>query len=142
VADRQALQESEARFRNMADTAPVMIWVTGPDKRCTYINTQWLEFTGRTLEEELGHGWANSIHPDDYDSAVETYFTSFDERQPFGMEYRVRRAMGSIAGYSTPASLALQPMEHFSVTLVVVSISLNVKNRKSHYRRRTRSCTS
>jgi PAS domain S-box-containing protein len=75
----------------MADTAPVMIWVTGPDKRCTYINTQWLEFTGRTLEEELGHGWANSIHPDDYDSAVETYFTSFDERQPFGMEYRVRR---------------------------------------------------
>jgi PAS domain S-box-containing protein len=94
VADRQALQESEARFRNMADTAPVMIWVTGPDKRCTYINTQWLEFTGRTLEEELGHGWANSIHPDDYDSAVETYFTSFDERQPFGMEYRVRRRDG------------------------------------------------
>ncbi|HEU4833939.1 MAG TPA: sigma 54-interacting transcriptional regulator [Pyrinomonadaceae bacterium] len=94
VAIQQALRESEARFRNLADTAPVMIWLTGVDKKCTYLNKQWLEFTGRNLEEQLGGGWADGIHADDYRHTLENYETHFDERKPFEMEYRLRRYDG------------------------------------------------
>ena len=65
-----ALRESEALFRNLADTAPVMMWMTGPDKLCTFFNKTWLSFTGRTLEQELGNGWAEGIHPDDADALL------------------------------------------------------------------------
>ena len=88
------LRESEERFRNMADTAPVMIWVSGPDKRCTFFDKIWLEFTGRTMEQELGSGWAEGVHPDDVDRCIATYSASFDVRRSFQMEYRVRRADG------------------------------------------------
>ena len=60
-----ARREGEERFRNLADTAPLMIWVTGPDKGCTFVNRGWLSFTGRTLEQELGNGWTAGLHPDD-----------------------------------------------------------------------------
>lgn len=89
---QQALQESEARFRNMADTAPVMIWVAGEDKSCTYFNQQWCDFTGRSMEQELGTGWAESVHPDDSARRRKTYFDAFDRREPFRIEYRLRRA--------------------------------------------------
>jgi two-component system cell cycle sensor histidine kinase/response regulator CckA len=98
ITDRKqaaaALFESEERFRNMADTAPVMIWVSGPDKLCTFFNKGWLTFTGRTLEEERGNGWAASVHPDDVDRCVAIYSSSFDARRNFQMEYRLRRADG------------------------------------------------
>jgi PAS domain S-box-containing protein len=90
----EALRESEERFRTMANAAPVMIWMSGPDKLCHYFNQRWLEFTGRTLEQEWGHGWAEGVHPGDLSRCMELYAASFDRREPFEMEYRLRRADG------------------------------------------------
>jgi PAS domain S-box-containing protein len=89
-----ALQESEERFRTMADTAPVMIWLAGTDKLCNYFNKGWLDFTGCSVEQEIGNGWTQNIHPEDYQRCVDTYFTAFDARQSFLMEYRLRRFDG------------------------------------------------
>jgi PAS domain S-box-containing protein len=89
-----ALLESEERFRKMADTAPVMLWVSGPDKLCTFFNKAWLDFTGRTLEQELGAGWADGIHPEDLDRCYASYYAAFDARRNFHIECRMRRADG------------------------------------------------
>lgn len=98
VTDRfevqQALRESEERFRNMADNAPVMIWVAGPDAECTYVNKQWLDFTGRSMEDQLGEGWAEAIHPDDRDHSLQIIANSLEEKKNFELEYRVRRHDG------------------------------------------------
>ena len=70
---QQALEESEARFRNMADTAPVMIWMADTNKSATYFNQQWLDFTGRAIEQETGSGWTAGIHPLDVDGAMKMF---------------------------------------------------------------------
>jgi len=88
------LRESEERFRNVADTAPVMIWVTGPDKQFTFFNKTWLNFTGRTMQQELGSGWAAGVHPDDLQRCYETFSSAFDARRNFQIECRLRRADG------------------------------------------------
>jgi PAS domain S-box-containing protein len=90
----QSLRESEARFRNMADTAPVMIWLSGPDKRATFFNKGWLEFTGRGLEQELGYGWASSVAPDHRDDCLAAYSSAFECRRPWRAECQLRRADG------------------------------------------------
>src|SRR5437763_920758 len=86
--------EVEERFRLMADSAPVMIWVAGTEKGCTFFNQRWLEFTGRSLEEELGDGWLHGVHPADLPHCLETYETAFDARRDFSVDYRLRRADG------------------------------------------------
>jgi PAS domain S-box-containing protein len=88
------LRESEDRFRNMADNAPVMIWVSGTDKQRNFFNKTWLTFTGRTVEEELGDGWTKEIHPDDLQYCFGSYTSSFDLHQNFQLDYRLRRADG------------------------------------------------
>jgi formate hydrogenlyase transcriptional activator len=95
MAVQKALAESEARFRDMADNAPVMIWIAGADKLCNYFNQQWLDFTGRTMEQELGDGWIESLHPDDHDQCLGTFNDAFERRIPFRMEYRLRSTNGS-----------------------------------------------
>jgi PAS domain S-box-containing protein len=89
-----ALRESEARFRMMADTAPVMVWMAGPDTHITFINKRWLEFTGRTVQEEIGDNWFTGIHADDLDRCRKSYLQAFKSEQPFFLEYRLRRHDG------------------------------------------------
>ena len=91
---QEQLQESENRFRTMADTAPVLIWMSDTSKGCTYFNRVWLDFTGRTQEQEKGYGWAKSVHPDDYSHRVEQYVAAFDQQLSFTVEYRLLRFDG------------------------------------------------
>jgi PAS domain S-box-containing protein len=89
-----ARRESEARFRLVANVAPVLIWMSGTDKLCDYFNDPWLQFTGHSLDQELGNGWTEGVHPEDLQRCMETYTTAFDNREPFKMEYRLRRYDG------------------------------------------------
>ncbi|UEM01625.1 PAS domain S-box protein [Skermanella rosea] len=90
----KADRDGEHQFRLLADNAPVMIWRSDLTKACDFFNEPWLEFSGRTMEEELGFGWAEGVHPEDYDRCVEIYKTSFDRRECFTMPYRLRRHDG------------------------------------------------
>lgn len=89
-----ALRSSENRFRLMANSAPVLIWISDTTMACTWFNRPWLEFVGHPLEEELGNGWARHIHPEDLDHWVKVYKNSFEARQEFKIEYRLRRYDG------------------------------------------------
>ena len=109
ITDRKraehVLRESEERFRLVADTAPVLIWMSGTDKLCNFFNQGWLSFTGRPMAEELGEGWASGVHPDDLDHCLKIYSGSFDARVDFEMEYRLRRFDGEyrwLVDYGVP----------------------------------------
>jgi PAS domain S-box-containing protein len=90
-----ALRESEARFRTVANVAPVMIWMSGPDKEGVFFNKGWLEFTGRTVDQELGVGWLEGVHAEDLPNCLDVCGTAFAKREPFTVEYRLRRQDGA-----------------------------------------------
>jgi len=91
----EALKESEARFQNMANTAPVLIWITDADALFTFVNNFWLQYTGRTLGQELGMSWLEGIHPDDLNRFMEIYKNSFNERKPLEVEFRIKNHQGN-----------------------------------------------
>ena len=91
----EALKESEIRFQNMANTAPVLIWITDTDALFTFVNNFWLQYTGRTLGQELGMSWLEGIHPDDLERFMKIYKTSFDIRKSFEVEFRLKKKDGS-----------------------------------------------
>jgi two-component system CheB/CheR fusion protein len=89
-----ALRESEERFRHMADHAPVMIWITEADGRCTFLGKSWYSFTGRAAESSLGFGWIGAVHPDDRAAAHAAYLKAADRNEPFTHEYRLLHKSG------------------------------------------------
>jgi two-component system CheB/CheR fusion protein len=90
----EALAESEKRFHNMSDNAPVMIWMADETQHCTFLNKTWLSFTGKKLEEECGAGWYKGIHPEDLDRFLEAYDKAYANKEEFKIDYRLRRHDG------------------------------------------------
>ncbi|NEO99270.1 MAG: PAS domain S-box protein [Symploca sp. SIO2E9] len=89
-----ALRQSEARFHLMADSAPVLMWMTDAEGDCTFFNQPWLSFTGRNLDQEIGHGWIENVHPEDIENCQDTYSLACQQQKLFRLEYRLRRADG------------------------------------------------
>jgi PAS domain S-box-containing protein len=106
---QDALRESEERFRLLADTVPVMIWEAGPDSRCTFFNKSWLDYTGSSLEQQLGDGWTKSVHPEDLERCLESYRAAWKERSAFSAEYRLRRADGEYGWIADSGAPRLSP---------------------------------
>ena len=114
VAGQSELRESESRFRIVADAAPVLIWMAGVDKLCTFFNKPWLDFTGRIMDQELGNGWAEGVHRDDLQKCLAVYTHAFDARQPFVMQYRLRRNDGEYRWISDQGVPRLDPQGRFA----------------------------
>jgi PAS domain S-box-containing protein len=95
TSSRARSKAGAAQYRRIADFAPVMVWAAGPDRRCTWLNRRWSEFTGRPLEALLGEGWVECVHPEDRERALAAYARAFAAAQPFETEYRMRRADGA-----------------------------------------------
>ncbi len=120
-------KESEKRFQTVADSAPVMIWMSDLDKKNTYVNRVWLDYTGRSLEQELGVGWKTDIHPDDLKMSDELYEAAFAEQKPFNVEYRLRRKDGS---YGWVFSRAIPHFSGDGVFLGYIGSCVDISERK------------
>jgi len=91
----EKLRESELHFRTLADSGQALIWTSGTDKKCNYFNQPWLDFTGRSIEQELDNRWTEGVHPDDMNRCFQIYSDAFDRHERFCMDYRLRYRDGS-----------------------------------------------
>ena len=123
----EVLRESEGRFRAVANTAPVMIWMSGPNRLCTYCNKPWLQFTGGGMEDEIGKAWEESVHPEDRQTCVEAYSKALDRSQSFTSEYRMRRYDGQ---YRWIMSTVVPRFESAASFAGYISSAVDVTDRK------------
>ena len=121
------LRQSEERFRMMADCAPVLIWISGANKRSTYFNKPWLEFTGHTLEQELDNGWIEGVHPDDLARCLEVFTKAFEAQEPFAMDYRLRRHDGA---YRWITDQAVPRFDRLGCFLGYIGSAIDITERK------------
>jgi PAS domain S-box-containing protein len=117
----------EQRFRELLDASPILLWMSGTDAQFTFCNRAWLEFRGRTLEEETGNGWAEGIHPDDRDLCLETYLKAFSARVSFRVQYRVLSAGGEYAWIETAGT----PLIEDGVFVGYMGTAMDVEERRS-----------
>jgi PAS domain S-box-containing protein len=123
----EAVRESEQRFLLVADTAPVLIWMAGTDKLYTYFNKTWLNFTGRSLQSELGNGWAERVHSEDLQRCMDTYTQAFDRREEFRMEYRFLRHDGE---YRWVLDMGVPRFDHGCSFAGYIGVAVDVTERK------------
>jgi two-component system CheB/CheR fusion protein len=108
------LEERESWFRNMANQVPVMLWVAGPDKNFTFLNNTWVDFTGRTIMEETGNGWTDGVHKDDLHRVLAAFHSSFIQRKPYRIKYRMKRHDGEYRWILNTAAPAYGPNKEFT----------------------------
>src|SRR6516164_1647364 len=113
----------DARFCEVMDAAPVMIWVSGTDKQCVWFNQAWLAFTGREMQQERGSGWSEGVHPEDFDRCLETYVSHFDARKESGWSIGCVAMIKPIVGLMTREFRAMHGMVRFWDTSAPVRIS-------------------
>jgi len=123
----EALHESEQKFRTLADSGRALIWAAGTDKLCNYFNRVWLEFTGRTIEQEMGNGWTEGVHLDDLGRCLDIYTKAFDRRETFSMEYRLKRYDGTFRWILDDGSPRYNSKSEF---IGYIGHCLDVTNRK------------
>jgi PAS domain S-box-containing protein len=122
-----ALRESETRFRLVADTTPALLWMADAAKLCTYFNKPWLDFTGRSIDLELGNGWAEGVHREDLQRCMDTYTQAFDRREEFRMEYRLRRYDGE---YRWILDIGVPRLNQDRTFIGYIGIGIDITDRK------------
>ena len=142
LAARETARESEERFRLIANTAPVMIWMSDVDKQVTYVNQPWLDFTGWPPDVAPGHRWIELIHPDDVERCGDVYVTAFDQRKPFEVEHRLRRHDGEYRWTVTVGVPRYGTDRSFMVTSARPSMSPTASWSNWRFWRATRRCGS
>ena len=121
-----ALRESEERFRTLADATPVLIWGADTDKRRNYLNRRWLDFTGRTIEQVMGDGWTQSVHPDDLERCLETYVTALEAGTPFTTTTEDEARITHLHTRNRPCSIALRRYSDHVITAFLAVFSVVV----------------
>jgi PAS domain S-box-containing protein len=129
-SDSEPAAGLDERFCEVMDAAPIMIWVSGRDKGCLWFNRPWLAFTGRNMAQEVGRGWADGVHEDDFERCMNVYSSHFDARSEFRMHYRLRRHDGEYRWIDDAGVHDTPKVVLFSAISVPVSTSTSIERRK------------